>query len=200
MHRPDLPSTPMDEAEGKRIVHELQVHQIELEMQNSVFDNREKKKAEEALMAREKELRLQAQNLRDVNTTMKVLLNTMEKDQEALKERILINIREQVIPYLDKLKNAPLPEIQKGYVRMAQTHLEAIASPFVQKLTTRYLNLTKKEIQIASLVRDGKTSKEIADILNASQRVIEFHRENIRKKLGLKNKKGSLEMLLRTLD
>ncbi len=114
---------------------------------------------------------------------MKVLLNTMEKDQETLKERLLINIREQVFPYLDKLKSSPLSDLQKGYVRMAQTRLEASPSPFVHKLTTRYLNLTKKEIQIASLVRDGKTSKEIAAILNASQRVIEFHRENIREKL-----------------
>lgn len=55
-------------------------------------------------------------------------------------------------------------------------------------------------IQIATLVKEGKTSKEIAELLNAKRRVIEFHRENIRAKLGLKNKKESLAVLLRSFS
>jgi len=166
----------------------------------SVFDNTERKRAEEALIQSERELRIKAKDLMDTSTTLKVLLNTMEKDQEELKERVLDNIKRQVMPYFDQLKKRPLQEIEKGLIQMAEENLNDIASPFVQKLTSSYLNLTKKEIQIAELVKDGKTSKEIAQILDASQRVIEFHRENIRGKLGLKKKKGSLAMLLRSFS
>ena len=136
----------------------------------------------------------------EVNTTMKVLLNTMEKDQEELKERFLDNIKAQVLPYLEKLKKRPLKDVEKGFIQMAETHLNEIASPFVQKLTSNYLNLTKKEIQIAALIREGKTSKEIAELLNSNKRVIDFHRENIRKKLGLNNKKDNLAILLRSFS
>ena len=166
----------------------------------SVFDNTEKKRAEEALLEREKELRIKAEDLQEVNTTMKVLLNTMGKDQEEFTERFLGNIKAQVLPYLEKLKKTPLQEVQKGFIQMTETHLGEIASPFVQKLTSNYLNLTKREIQIATLVKEGKTSKEIAELLNAKRRVIEFHRENIRAKLGLKNKKESLAVLLRSFS
>jgi len=169
-------------------------------LEGIVEDVTERKRAEEALIKSERETRLQAVEVVETNTTLKVLLNTMEKDQEELKERFLTNIKEQVLPYLEKLKTRPLPELEKGYVRMAEDNLNEIASPFVQKLTSSYLNLTKKEIQIAALVREGKTSKEIADLLNAKKRVIEFHRENIRAKLGLKNKKGSLAILLRSFS
>jgi len=142
--------------------------------------------------------KLEPQDLMEANTTLKVLLDTIEKDQEELKERFLTNIKEQVLPYLDKLKKRTLRDAEKGIVQMVEANLNEIASPFVQKLTSKYLNLTKKEIQVANLVKEGKTSKEIAELLNAKKRVVEFHRENIRKKLGLKHKKESLAISLRT--
>jgi len=166
----------------------------------SVFDNTEKKRAEEALLEREKELRIKAQDLQEVNTTMKVLLNTMEKDQEELKERFLTNIKTQVLPYLDKLKKTPLNEVQKGFVKTAEAYLCDIASPFVKKLTSDYLDLTKKEIQIAALIKEGRTSKEIAVLLNSKKRVIDFHRENIRRKFGLNNTKDNLAIFLRSFS
>jgi len=169
-------------------------------LEGIVEDITERKKAEGALLESESELRIKARNLMEINTTMKVLLNTMEKDQEELKERFLANIKEQVFPYLEKLKKTPLNDVQKGFIKTAEDCLNEIASPFVQNLTSSYLNLTKKEIQIAALVKEGKTSKEIAGLLNATQRVIDFHRENIRKKLGLNNKKGNLAILLRSFS
>jgi PAS domain S-box-containing protein len=166
----------------------------------SLFDNSDRKHAEEALLEREKELRVKAQNLQEVNTTLNVLLDTIGKDTEELKERVTTNIREQVLPYLEQLKKTPLDEVQRGFLQIAENRLDEIASPFVKKLTSRYLNLTKREIQIATLIKDGKTTKEIAEILDAKKRAIDFHRENIRKKLGLKNKKSNLQILLRSFS
>jgi len=169
-------------------------------LEGIVEDITERRKKEEALIRSEKELRIKAQNLMEVNTTLKVLLNTMEKDQQELQERFLSNIKSQVLPYLERLRKRPLQDVEQGFLQMAEANLNEIASPLVQKLKSSYLNLTKTELQIAALVKEGKTSKEIANLLNAKKRVIEFHRQNIRRKLGLSDKKGSLAILLRSFS
>ncbi|UCG80549.1 MAG: hypothetical protein JSV60_11475 [Desulfobacterales bacterium] len=45
---------------------------------------------------------------------------------------------------------------------------------------------------MAQLIREGKTAREIAGLLNASQRTIESHRQSIRSKLGIKDTTANL--------
>ena len=48
--------------------------------------------------------------------------------------------------------------------------------------------LTGREAQILALIADGHTSREIAEMLVISPRTVERHRENLRHKLGLRNR------------
>jgi DNA-binding NarL/FixJ family response regulator len=74
-----------------------------------------------------------------------------------------------------------------------------ITSPFFHSLSSNYINLTPKEIQVANLIKDGKTTKEIADIIGVCQGAISLHRDHIRKKMGLNNKKINLNTYLTSL-
>ena len=58
------------------------------------------------------------------------------------------------------------------------------------------LVLTPQEMQVAALIRDGKSSKEIASILIVSEATVNFHRKNLREKFGLKNKRVNLRAYL----
>ena len=96
------------------------------------------------------------------------------------------------MPFLEKIKASRLDDRQKTLVEIMESNLNDIVAPFAKSLSTRYLNLTPAEMQIANMVKHGKTTKEIADTLFLSTRTIESHRDSIRKKLGIKNKKANL--------
>jgi len=158
----------------------------------------ERKQAEKTLMLKKKELRLESLNLEEANTALRVLLKHMEKDKDELQEKVLSNVKELVLPYIKKLKGTGLTREQIIYADIAESNLADIISPFLSRLSSKYLNVTPTEIQVATLVKEGKATKEIADILNISDRAVEFHRNNIRNKLGLKNKKVNLRSYLVT--
>lgn len=156
----------------------------------------ERTKAEEELRERESELALMNQELQEVNTALRVLLRKREEDRSELEERVGKNIKERIFPYLNKLKARGLNESQGKLVEIIETNFKDIASGFQQGLTNICLSITPMELRVADMVRQGKTTKEIADLLNSSIRAVEFHRMNLRKKLNLKDKKANLRSLL----
>ena len=165
-----------------------------------VTDVTERKEVEEALRKRETELELQAIKLEEANTALRFLLQQREDDRAELEERILSNVKHLVVPCIERLKTTRLDAKQTAYVGILESHIDDVISPFAHKLSSAYYNLTFKEIQVASLVREGKTNKEIAELLNISTRTAGFHRESLRTKLGLRNKKINLRSHLLSLQ
>ncbi len=162
----------------------------------SIRDITERRRMEEALRRREEDLEVKSRNLEEVNTALRVLLKHREEDKSELEEKILSNVKKLVVPYMEKLRKSRLSDEQISYVEILDNHLQDILSPFLRNLGGRHLDLTPKEIQVASLIREGKTSKEIAEVLGVSARAVDFHRDNIRIKLGIKNKKANLRSYL----
>jgi hypothetical protein len=68
----------------------------------------EHKQSEESLKKSEQELRIKTKSLEEVNAALKVLLKRVEEGRRELEEKILTNIRELVLPYIDKLKKPPI--------------------------------------------------------------------------------------------
>jgi PAS domain S-box-containing protein len=156
----------------------------------------ERRSTERKLSKSEEALKIKSNHLEEVNTALKVLLKQREEDKRELEEKILANVKEILLPYIEKLKRTKLDESQLATVDVIETNLHDIISPFIRSLTGKYLNLTPREVQVATLVKAGKTTKEIAELLHTSTATIDFHRNNLRVKLGLKNKKASLRIHL----
>ncbi len=162
-------------------------------------DITERKEAEEELKNREEELEIKSTNLEEVNTALKILLKERENDKVDLQEKIISNVKELIFPYIEKLKKSRLDSSHMTYVNIIDTNLNDIVSPFLQKMALKFAHLTPTEIQIANLIKGGSTTKEIGMTLNMSSGAINFHRNNIRKKLGLNKSKVNLRSYLVTL-
>jgi DNA-binding CsgD family transcriptional regulator len=134
--------------------------------------------------------------LEETNVALRVLLQKRDDDRMVLEQKIVANVNELVTPYVQKLKESRLDDKQKMYLQAVEMSLNNIISPFVKNLSTKFLKLTPTEIQVANFVKNGKTTKEIADVLNLSIKTVETHRKNIRKKIGISNRKSNLRAYL----
>lgn len=161
---------------------------------------KERRKAEEDLKQSEKELQIKSQTLEEANIALKVLLKHREEDRSVMEENILSNVRKLVFPSIEKLKNLKLNDLQAEHVSIIENHLQEIISPFLHNLTIKHFDLTPREIEIATLIKEGKTTKEITEYLNISATAVDFHRKNIRSKLGIKNEKTNLRSLLLSMS
>ncbi|MEZ4526162.1 MAG: LuxR C-terminal-related transcriptional regulator [Desulfobacterales bacterium] len=153
-----------------------------------------------ALKLAEENLKEREQELREHNVALKVLLKQRENDRADLEQKMLRNVKELVLPYVEKLKKSNLRPDQKTFAEIVETHLNDIISPFLHRLSAAEIFLTPQEMQVAALVRQGRSSKDIAEILNIAETTVHFHRRNLRIKFGLKKRQGNLRTHLMSLS
>jgi DNA-binding CsgD family transcriptional regulator len=151
-----------------------------------------KDELEKRVEERTRELEIQKRNLEEANIALQVLLDKRQKDKKEMEDNLLMNVKEMMGPYFEKIRKTKLNDQQGVLLRIIESYLNEIISPFDRKMSNKYLNLTPTEIEVANLIRYGSDSKEIADIMNLSPQTIYNYRKNIRKKFGLANKKTNL--------
>ena len=130
---------------------------------------------------------------------MKVLLKQREADKNELEEKVLLNVNQLIIPYVEKVRRGKLDAKQKAYVGILESNLNEIVSPFARHLSSKFMRLSHTELEVSNLIQQGKRPKDIAEIMNLAKSTIDFHRNNIREKLGVKNKKINLKTYLSSI-
>ncbi|NTW92531.1 MAG: helix-turn-helix transcriptional regulator [Methanoregulaceae archaeon] len=85
-------------------------------------------------------------------------------------------------------------------VSILEANLNNIISPFTHRLSSMYSGFTPREIQVASLIRQGISTKDIAKFLGISRSAINLYRNSIRHKLGIITKKINLRSHLMALS
>ena len=160
----------------------------------------ERRRAEKSLRRRETELKAQSRHLEEVNTALRVLLKQRDEDKSELQQSLMSNVKELVSPYLDQLAKTRLTTRQQTLVQILSSNLDNIVSPFISRLSSRFVNFTPMEIRVANLIKEGKTNKDIAELLFVSKNTVLFHRHNIRKKLNLTNTAVNLRSHLLSFD
>jgi len=151
---------------------------------------------EERVADRTAQLSQKTQRLMETNVALEILLRKREDDKKELEKKVMFNVEKLINPYLEKLKRKCNDDAQGTFLKIIQSNLDEITSSFAHNHKNYISNLTPAQIQIADLIKQGKTTKEIASLLNLSPSTIACHRQEIRKRLSLTNKKINLQASL----
>ena len=159
-------------------------------------DITKRKKAEKALKESEQKLWDQNLSLEQKNLALREMVEHIERTKNSLKDEIMINLDESILPIIRKLK---IKGASPKYTKLLEYHLKEMTSPFGRRITQRSSRLTSREIEICNMIKGGLGSKDISELLSVSHQTIEKHRKNIRKKLNLSNKKINLASYLQKI-
>lgn len=194
----DIHDRKTSEERLRRFNEELErlVHERTAELERS---NEELRRETEARRAAEAELRALAEELTQINNALQVVLRKSREESEAQMRRLVNAMQELVLPHIESLRESGLSHRQAVHLDLLQETLHGISSSEIQLLEEVQRRLTPAEFRIAKLIRSGKTSKEIGDLLSISPRTVETHRKHIRRKLKLPDRSQNLKSFLSSL-
>lgn len=132
------------------------------------------------------------------NVALREVLEQIEFEKNKIKEGVSMNVEEVLIPALKKMRRKGT-KLDKQYIDILEKSLHDLTSTFGLKVSNKHLKLSPREVEIANLIKNGMSSKDIVNMLNISFKTVETHRNRIRKKLGITRKDINLNTYLQTL-
>jgi len=170
-----------------------------LRKRNLIEETARRKKAEKEFKKKERDLEEKTRSLKEIQTALKVLLKQRETDKVDFEKWVLSNIRDIIMPYVEKLKKITTDAEATKYINILELNLKGITASFSHWASPKNLNLTPREMVIANFIKEGKNSKEIGRLMNISERTVDYHRENMRRKFGIQKKSTDLRTYLLNL-
>lgn len=154
------------------------------------------KTLEKKLKGEEKQIQIEKRKFEGINVALNVLLEKRNKDKREFQKNVWYNVRDQIFPNLERLKKTRLDWRQRTCLEILETNLHELTTSFCRQMNQLPLGFTPREMQVANFVKNGKSTKEIAQLLNLSVETINSHRKRIREKIGIRNKKRNLRTAL----
>lgn len=185
----------------KPFPNELLYHSISRAL-TALENERESKRLIEDLKRSRSELLDQQQRLEylntqllDTNRALSIFAQNIEREREEIEKRIALKLRNLIIPTVVRLKNDRELCKYESQLDMLAKQIEDLTSGFAMDSRVA-MNLSFTELQIASLIKNGVTTEEIARQLHIAESTVRTHRKNIRKKLKINNAQYSLRNYL----
>ncbi len=160
-------------------------------------DITKRKRAEDMLRQTTEQLEIEREALERKNIALREILGQIEAEKNTLKQQVTTNVEQAILPIIHRLKESANPSQTRNF-GILEKDLKEIVSPFLDTIRSNYTRLSPRELEVCRLIKNGMTSKEIAEALNLSLMTVHKYRELIRKKLGLVNDGTNLQTYLRS--
>lgn len=181
-----------------KLAHGVKERTAELAKANALLkaEIAERTQTGKALRKSEEQLRLQKIALERKNIALSEMLKQIEWEKRMVMRDVVSNVDEILLPLLDRMR---LSGESDRYVMLLKDNLASLATKFGHAVATQNNKLTSRETEITTMLRSGLTSKEISRLLHITERAAEWHRHNIRKKLGIVGRKQDIRSLLNSI-
>lgn len=178
---------------GAKWHSEMMLRKANLELEKKVT---ELEKSRKALLDYKFELENANNQLMETNNALSVLARNIERTRRESEKRVIQRTSTLILPILEKLREDKRLERHKSDLDLLAGDIQNLTADLRRdNKITNYLSTT--ELRVASMIRIGMSSNEIAGHLCISLSTVKTHRRNIRDKLKLKktgiNLRGYLE-------
>ena len=153
------------------------------------------KQSRSDLLVQQQRLESLNTQLLDTNRALSIFAQNIEREREEIEKRIAMKLRNLIIPMVVKLKNDPTLHAYAMQLDMLTKQVEDLTTGFAMDSRVA-MALSFTELQIASLIKNGITTEDIARQLHIAESTVRTHRKNIRKKLKINNAQFSLRNYL----
>jgi DNA-binding CsgD family transcriptional regulator len=127
------------------------------------------------------------------------VLNHLEDEKRAIAVQVQANVDRAVSPLVRRLRQTLVGKHEERQLALIQRALDDVTAPFLNRLESLYAALTQREIEVANMIRNGMSSKEIAEGLGVSVYTVHNLRARMRRKLRLSGGRQGLGEFLRSL-
>ena len=161
----------------------------------TALDISKRRQTEAALENLHRQMSRDQEELKNKSIALTEVFDHIDNQRDAVRTQVSDVVTNFLTPTLRKVKR-PDGTINPYYYDLLAKGLRELAGATVDPLR-QFTRLSPRELEISALVRQGRSSKQIADMLYISHGTVKRHRETIRKKLGLNNQDINLSIFLR---
>lgn len=146
------------------------------------------------------DLKLTSSNLETKNIALREVLSLIENEKRIALKNLRKRLSTDILPLAEQVRNPLLSQEKRN------AYLDLLIDEIGRDITASgsdpvtHNSLSPREREIAVQVRNGRTSKEIAELLGIAEATVERHRHNIRRKLKIANQTVNLAGLLSNED
>ena len=136
--------------------------------------------------------------LLDTNRAIALLAAKLHKKRREVENTLDKAINSQIMPIVEDLRKAKDWEKLQADLDILTANLQTLTTDLTGSINLMGA-LSQTEVRIATMIKNGLTSQEIADKLFISLHTTKTHRRNIRKKLNIKHSRINLASYLQSV-
>lgn len=175
----------------------MPVQRKDIAMTSGESDGR--KRLERLLLEKESDLAEKNHRIEEMTVSLRVMLEQGQTHRYEVESNVLYNVEQLIMPLLKQLQSMHLNKHYNRIVQSLETNLRSLVSPFARHAML-FNQFSPKEMQVANLVKMGRSNREISEMLGVSINTVITHRYRIRCKLGLKKKRINLRAYLQEME